>query len=46
VKVANNTTKPTRIYNEFLSRREVALLAGWERERRVSVMELSASHDR
>jgi len=37
VKVANNTTKPTRVYNEPLSRREVALLAGWERERRVSV---------
>jgi predicted transcriptional regulator of viral defense system len=37
VKVANITTNKPRIYNTSLSKREVALLAGWERERRVSV---------
>jgi predicted transcriptional regulator of viral defense system len=37
VKVAKTTTNRARIYNTSLSRREVALLAGWERERRASV---------
>src|SRR6266478_6337212 len=37
MKVAITTTKSTLIYNSSLSRREVALLAEWERERRVSV---------
>jgi predicted transcriptional regulator of viral defense system len=37
VKVANATTNKPRIYSASLSKREVALLAGWERERRVSV---------
>jgi len=37
MKVANYTTNPEHIYSAPLSRREVALLAGWERERRVSV---------
>ena len=37
MKVANNTTEIARNYSIALSRREVALLAGWERERRVSV---------
>jgi predicted transcriptional regulator of viral defense system len=37
MKVAKSTTNSARIYNTSLSRREVALLAGWERERRVSV---------
>src|SRR2546428_743688 len=37
MKVAITTTKSTLIYNSSLSRREVALLAGWERERRAFV---------
>jgi predicted transcriptional regulator of viral defense system len=37
VKVAKSTTKHASTYSASLSRREVALLAGWERERRVSV---------
>ncbi len=37
MKVAKSTTKYARTYSTSLSRREVALLAGWERERRVSV---------
>src|SRR5207249_9243256 len=37
MKVAKSTTKYAPIYNEPLSRREVRLLAGWERERRFSV---------
>src|SRR5438105_11781027 len=37
MKVAKDTTSPTGTYNNPLSRREVTLLAGWERERRVSV---------
>lgn len=37
MKVAKPTTNSLRGYNTSLSRREVALLAGWERERRVSV---------
>ena len=37
MKVAKSTINRARIYNASLSRREVALLGGWERERRVSV---------
>src|SRR2546427_7799453 len=37
MKVATTTTKSTLVYNSSLSRREVALLAGWERERRAFV---------
>jgi predicted transcriptional regulator of viral defense system len=37
VKVAKSATKYVRSYSASLSSREVALLAGWERERRVSV---------
>jgi len=37
VKVAKSTTNSARIYKRSLSRREVALLSAWERERRVSV---------
>lgn len=37
MKAAKNTTNHQRIYNASLSKRQVALLAGWERERRVSV---------
>src|SRR5712692_8349909 len=37
MKVAKAATKYVRTYSTSLSRREVALLAGWERERRVSV---------
>src|SRR5438067_1332977 len=37
MKVAKSTTNITRTYNASLSRREVALLAEWERERRVSL---------
>lgn len=37
MRVAKHTTGASRIYNRPLSGREVALLAGWERERRVSV---------
>ncbi len=37
MKVAKPATKYVRNYGASLSRREVALLAGWERERRVSV---------
>jgi predicted transcriptional regulator of viral defense system len=37
MKVAETTTNIARTYNSSLSRREVALLAGWERERRISV---------
>src|SRR6267378_4206208 len=35
--VAKSATNRARAYRPSLSRREVALLAGWERERRVSV---------
>lgn len=37
MKVAKSATKYVRNYSASLSSREVALLAGWERERRVSV---------
>ena len=37
MKVAKSTTNSAGIYKSSLSRREVALLAAWERERRVSV---------
>src|SRR5713226_6563318 len=37
MKVAKSATKHVRSYNASLSSREVALLAGWERERRVFV---------
>ena len=37
MKVAKSTTNTVRKYNASLSRREAGLLAGWERERRVSV---------
>ena len=37
MKVAISTIKHERSYRASLSKREVALLAGWERERRVSV---------
>jgi predicted transcriptional regulator of viral defense system len=37
VKVAKVTTEHVLTYSASLSRREVTLLAGWERERRVSV---------
>ena len=37
MKVAKTTTNAARSYNAPLSRREVGLLAGWERERRASV---------
>ncbi len=35
MKLAESVNKPTRIYSPALSRREVSLLAEWERERRV-----------
>ncbi len=35
MKLAESANKPTRIYSAALSRREVSLLAEWERERRV-----------
>lgn len=37
VKVAKIATNRAHVYSTALSRREVTLLAGWERERRVSV---------